>query len=130
MVKKIKFPLEMKNGAKARNIEELRENFDLKKIVNYFLDGRLLNWLNDRSYETEAHKISEVDVKSVDLFKKLCEIFEVEFKENDLNIENLKCKNDQMEEINEAIIKNESSILYNKEDFEQELELDDFNDEH
>ena len=46
--KKIKFALEMKDGIQVRNLEDLRDNFDLEKTVGYFLDGKLITWLNDR----------------------------------------------------------------------------------
>lgn len=33
MMKRIKFALEMKDGVKVRNIDDLRANFDLEKLV-------------------------------------------------------------------------------------------------
>ena len=45
MAKKIKFALKMQDGAEVRNIEDLREHFDIDTVVGYFLDGRLLTWL-------------------------------------------------------------------------------------
>ena len=53
MAKKIKFALEMKDGAKVRTLEELQEHFDLKTIIGYFLDGKLQKWLEDRYYDGE-----------------------------------------------------------------------------
>lgn len=37
---KIKKPLEVANGVQARNLKELKENFDLEKIVGYYYDGK------------------------------------------------------------------------------------------
>lgn len=48
MVKKIRFPLEMKDGIKVRDLEELRENFSLERILFYLADGKLEIWLRDR----------------------------------------------------------------------------------
>ena len=36
MAKKIRFSLEMENGTKIRTLDELRENFSLTKVVEYF----------------------------------------------------------------------------------------------
>ena len=41
MAKKIKFPLEMKDGVMVRTIEELRENFDVEKLVEHYESGKL-----------------------------------------------------------------------------------------
>ncbi|GIW48838.1 MAG: hypothetical protein KatS3mg079_314 [Caloramator sp.] len=54
MVKKVKFPLEIKDGVKVRTIEELRENFDLEKSDMYFINSKLAIWLIDRGYNEEA----------------------------------------------------------------------------
>lgn len=34
----VKFPLEMKNGVQVRNISELKENFDIEKVVGYSMN--------------------------------------------------------------------------------------------
>ena len=54
--RKIKFALELKDGQEARSMEELREYFDLRKIIGYLHDGRLVEWLEDRFYQDEAGK--------------------------------------------------------------------------
>ena len=73
MARKIKFALEMKDGAKVRsNLEELRENFDLEKAVGYFLSGKLAEWLEDRYYEEEAEALDAIDKDAPDLREKLC----------------------------------------------------------
>ena len=38
MAKVIKFALELKNGESARTIEDLRQHFDLEKVVAYFMN--------------------------------------------------------------------------------------------
>ena len=45
--KKIRFPLEMKEGRKVRELDELREYFDLRKAVEYFCNGKLQTWLSN-----------------------------------------------------------------------------------
>ncbi len=48
MAKKIRFSLEMENGTKIRTLDELRENFSLTKVVEYFDNQKLFHWLEDR----------------------------------------------------------------------------------
>ena len=87
--KKIKFALKLKEGVEARNLQELKEFFDLNQTVAYFLDGKLETWLLDRYYEDLAEKINDLDKSDPELRKKLCEIFEVEYEEDCLSIEEI-----------------------------------------
>lgn len=88
MVRKIKFPLIMKNEIEVRNIEELKENFDLESTIEYFFNGKLITWLEQRSYIEELELI--LKLKNSDnhenISKKICEIFNVEVNETvDIN---------------------------------------------
>ena len=76
----IKFPLKMK-GVDVRNLEDLRKNFELGAMIEYFKDGRLSRWLASRYYEDEAEKISALDENAPDFREKLCSVFGVEFNE-------------------------------------------------
>ena len=79
-MKKIKFPLLLKNEYPVRNIEELREYFDIEKLYEYFCDGRLLAWLEDHQYE-EIEDIKECRKLDKDLAEMLCKIFQVKYDE-------------------------------------------------
>lgn len=84
MARKIKFALEMADGAKVRtNIEELREHFDIQSVLGYFVSGKLQEWLADRYYDEEAEKIGELNKEDQELNKKLCSILGVEYMETD-----------------------------------------------
>ena len=75
---KVKFPLEMANGTIVRNLDELKENFNIKKIVGYFLDGKLQTWLEERYYDEEFEDVVKLNEKDPELANKLCEIFNVD----------------------------------------------------
>lgn len=80
MAKKIKFPLEMANGTMVRrDIEELREHFDIEKAIGHFLSGKLAEWLEDCLYDDEAEAIRELDKNAPDLNSQLCSILGVEY---------------------------------------------------
>ena len=79
MAKKIRFPLEMQNGIEVRNLEELKENFSLERILFYLTDGKLETWLRDRYEDGLADAISGLDKADNELNRKICELFEVEY---------------------------------------------------
>lgn len=83
MAKKIRFPLEMENGVEVRSMEELRDNFSTSRVLSYLKNGKLEVWLRDR-FETDiADKIGQLDLQAEDLAKKLCEIFDITYNEED-----------------------------------------------
>ena len=79
MARKVKPSLEMKNGYQVRNnIDEIRENFDYSKIVEYFRNGRLQRWLRDRYYEKEADKLDQIHYNDKKFKEKICAVFKVD----------------------------------------------------
>lgn len=78
MAKKIKFPLEMRDGVQARTLEELQENFDIEKAMGYLLDGKLQTWLSDRYYIQEAELVGELNVYAADTKGKLYTILGID----------------------------------------------------
>ena len=46
-MKKINFPLFMKENKPVNELEELQEYFDLKRAVEYFVNGKLQKWLEN-----------------------------------------------------------------------------------
>ena len=79
MAKRIKFSLKMANGEQVRNIDDLRENFDLSSVMGYFADGKLLTWLEDRYYDEEIEAVKSLTKEDRDLGQKLCKIFDVKY---------------------------------------------------
>ena len=68
MARKVKFALILKDGYEVRNnIEEIKEHFDYNKIVDYFIDGQLSRWLEDRHYYEEIKNDVET---ALDFYKK------------------------------------------------------------
>lgn len=119
--KKIKFALKLKEGVEARNLQELREAFDLNQVVAYFLEGKLETWLLDRYYEDLAEKINNLDKSDPELRKKLCEIFEVEYEEDCLSIEEIEERNRRIRKLKEVtddeeIIKNVDKVAFSQEE--------------
>ena len=57
----------MKDGAEVRNIEDLREHFDIDVVVGYFLDGRLFRWLENFYYDTVIKFYADESIKELGL---------------------------------------------------------------
>ena len=81
MAKKIRFPLEMKNGVEVRSMEELRDNFSIVKVMSYLHEGKMITWLRDRYANDIADLIEKLDLQDEELVKKVCEIFDVPYDE-------------------------------------------------
>ncbi len=71
MARKNRFPLEMGNGVKVNNINELRQNFDLGAVVQYFQNGQLVEWLDARYYD-KIEAVKAIPADAPDLRQQLC----------------------------------------------------------
>ena len=87
-MKKIKFPLEMKNGKMVREMEEFQEYFDLKKALGYFANGRLQKWL-ENNYENDIlEELEELTGEEDDFLQRFLDILGIECREdNDLEVQ-------------------------------------------
>lgn len=81
MPKKVRFPLEMENGAEVRSMEELRDNFSISKVICYLKEGKLVTWLRDRYANDIADLIEELDLQDERLAEKVSEIFDIPYDE-------------------------------------------------
>ena len=78
MARIVRFDLTMKDGYKVeREIEELRDHFDLATVVGYYHDGTLSRWLKRNKYAEEAAAIEELTDED-NLARELCLILGVD----------------------------------------------------
>lgn len=118
---KVKLPLEMQNGVKVRTIEELKENFDIKKIIGYFIDGKLKTWLEVRYYEEELEKVNELSQTDSKLGEKLCKIFNVEYVDEKIDIKNIQKEKERLLKLkqftdDEEVIGNINNVAFSQEE--------------
>jgi hypothetical protein len=71
--KKMLFPLDM-GGTKVHTLEELKENLNVAKTLEYAQDGRLIKWLRDRGHNDEAEAIAGLDKSQEDYAKNVYEV--------------------------------------------------------
>ena len=107
VVRNIKFPLKMQNGAEVRSLEELRENADVESIMKYYSNGKLKKWCKAFGMNEIAEEIPEINKEYV---RKILNTLGVEITE---------------EKIEEYILKNfennsDDSVLQVTADIEEE----------
>lgn len=129
MAKKIRFPLEMQNGIEVRNLEELKENFSLERILFYLTDGKLETWLRDRYEDGIADAISGLDRADNEFKRKICELFEVEYvPEEEVNLERIEERKRKLDLLKEYTEDEQYVKVIDQTAFEQD-ELYDLLDE-
>lgn len=99
MAKKIKFSLEMDNEVRVRTLDELRANFSLQKVLKYYSNGKLITWLRDRYYNDIANKIEKINSEDKNFNQRICEIFNVDFNCENINIKQIKEKEAKIEKL-------------------------------
>ena len=124
MAKKM-FPFVL-NGVEVRTLEELRDNFDLERVIGYFQSGELLTWLEDRFYDDEADAIAGIDVNDPNRDAKICAALDVEC-DTDLDFtRRLREKKALLAELtdDEKIIDNAAATALNQEDLATLIQMD------
>lgn len=116
---KIRFSLKLKENAEAHSLQELRENFDLKKIIQYFSDKTLERWLDAWMLTDEAEKVRALNKGDKDIGRKLCEIFGVEPQEEAVDAENIVWRTERLEQLKQHtgdpnILKNIDRVAFNE----------------
>lgn len=130
MAKKIKFPLEMRDGVQARTLEELQEHFDIEKAMSYLVDGKLCTWLEDRYYMAEAEGIKEIDAYAADAKEKLCAALGVELEvDADIDVNEIERRKERLTKLkqftdDERIWEKVDQVAFNQEDLLYLLEKD------
>ncbi len=128
MAKKIKFPLDMGNGNMVRTIEELKECFNIERVMSYFFDGQLLIWLQDRYYDSEAEQIEALsaDMDKDTLSVKLSGVFGIAA-ENNIDVNDVLTKHERIIRLREYtsddhILDNVDKVAFDQEELEEMLE--------
>ncbi len=128
MARKIRFPLQMKNGVQVRTLEELRENFYLESVLGYFENGKLATWLKDRYYDELAESICQLNPADENLNKKLCDLLGVVFSKrmSAVKLDTVIQRNEKLNQVrqitdNEEIIASFSTVAFNQAELEELL---------
>lgn len=74
MTKAIKFNLIL-DGKPVRNLEELRDNFNIEDILASYRNGLLNRWLETRGLSGEIADLEKIPEDDIEAAKALCQIF-------------------------------------------------------
>lgn len=127
MGKRARFPLDMGNDIKVTTIEALKENYNAEKVTEYFLNGKLLTWLEDRYYDEEAEQVRGLDQQSGNNpAAKLAKIFGVEINES-VDVEALEIRREKLEKLREItgdneILDNVDHVAFSQEELGELLD--------
>lgn len=131
MAKKIKFALEMKNGVKAYTLDDLQQNFDMGRAVGYFLDGKLVKWLEDRYYEELAEKVGGLDKDASGFHRALCEALGVAYEgeEDEIDVDAVERLNEKRAKLqqltdDEEILSNAGQVAFSQEELAELIDED------
>lgn len=123
MAKRIKFPLEMKDGIKVRTLEELRLHFDVEKVLLYYMNGKLLSWLLDRHYDeyiAEFKKIKRTDNSLLEI----CRILDIkDVDAGNIDVRKIEQKNNKILKVKQytdrkEVLDNIDLVAMNQKEFE------------
>lgn len=127
--KVVKFALKMRDDYECRDLETLREYFDLEKAIAYFQDGRLITWMKHRGFYDIADELEEMSAEAADFPQKLCSLLEVEYTGEAVDAEDIAFYNERLKEIkqytnDEKILSNAGCVAINQEELGELLEED------
>ena len=78
------------DGQKVRTLEELRKNFNLDDVLEYFFSGKLQKWLASRDYKHELDQVKDIaSSNKLDVNSKLLDIFKIEHDKKELQYFNV-----------------------------------------
>ena len=127
--KVVKFALKMRDDYECRDLETLREYFDLEKAIAYFQDGRLITWMKHRGFYDIADELEEMSAEAAEFPQKLCSLLEVEYTGEAVDAEDIAFYNERLKEIkqytnDEKILSNAGCVAINQEELGELLEDD------
>ena len=121
----------MANGVQVRTLDELKENWDLEKVLNYYLNGKLQTWLTDRYYTELADEVAALNGinDNTELQHKLCAIFGIAMEEDLVDVEAVAERNRRLEILrqytaDDAVLKNVDKVAFNQEELADLLDED------
>lgn len=132
MARKIRFSLNMPEKKNIRTIEELKQSFDLKSVLEYYYNGKLAEWLTDRGYDKYAEQVAALDDSNDDFEKKLCNIFDAEYVasvQEEVSAEDVEALVGRKEKVRQYtddtdILDNSESVVFSQEELEALLQDD------
>lgn len=122
------------DGVKIRTTERLKEYWELPKVLAYYKDGTLVDWLmKDSGAEKEIKdKVNAIETEKItdakEIAKRLCEAFGVPFDEASFvdleELDKIKAREEKLRKItaDEEIIKNIDKVAFDQKEMNELLD--------
>jgi len=86
-MKKLKINL-LVDGVRCKNREDIKENFNILDVLEYFKNGKLIKWAKVRGFNELVDELESIsESNDLDIAKSLCDIFEIQTDEKELKDE-------------------------------------------
>lgn len=122
-MKKIKFPLVMKDGTEVRDIEAFREHFDIESAVEYYSNGKLERWLKNYYYDDILENVQKLAGNEPDFGELLAEALGVEWKSAEkMNLQNIMKRTELKEQLKPYVSEEQLEGMEHIADTQEELE--------
>lgn len=122
-MKKIKFPLVMKNGEEVRDIEALQENFDIESAAEYYSNGKLERWLENNYYDDILEKVRELTGDEDDFGELLAKALGAEWDGSEkINLRSIMKGTELREQLKPYVSEEELEKMEHIADTQEELE--------
>ncbi len=122
-MKKIKFPLVMKNGEEVRDIEALRNNFDMESVAEYYSNGKLERWLENNYYDDILEKVRELTGDEADFGELLAKALGAEWNGTEkINLQSIMKRTELREQLKPYVSEEELEKMEHIADTQEELE--------
>ena len=126
---KEKFVMIFKNNIEINTLAELKKNFDFRKVMAYFQNKKLAQWLDDRFYADEADAIKALKATDKYAPQKICDVLGVNYEDysEDLDdAETVAWRQKRREHLKKytddpEIIKKVDTVAFTQEDLEDIL---------
>lgn len=67
------------NGVIVHSLKELRENYNAEEMLDYYIEGDLLAWLEQHYYENEASALKEISCDQQECTQKVYRVLGIDY---------------------------------------------------
>ena len=118
-----RFQLVMKNGEEVRDIEALRENFDIESAAEYYSNGKLERWLENNYYDDILEKVRELTGDEDDFGELLAKALGAEWDGSEkINLRSIMKGTELREQLKPYVSEEELEKMEHIADTQEELE--------
>lgn len=82
--------MKLKDGQEVTTLEELQQKFDLKKVIEYFINGKLQKWLENIYEDDIAEELEELTGEEGDFVERFIEVLGVQCEKKEMDMHKIR----------------------------------------